>query len=507
MSTLGILEGFRRFASQGRAAGSAEVTARTVALSRWYRLPWYSRMLILIAAVAGGTMAGALAGYPIGASALVSAGIVFATAGLLLAPQLGMTLGVIVLSVPLLLPLGILYTTPGQPPYGDAVAGSVSLLVTLGISVWVAAKWSRGRVWVTVALCTVALISIGPVLLYTFPALGLNAARLSVVIVLLLRCGGAAWIIGALGLIWAKRHRSHLDEADGYAAADPADVSSAWRRRAAVEKETAEILASLPKPYRVFHDVNVPGSDHGRIGHLVVGPTGVTALASVHALGPVRDDRREGVVIPGVDLSECVNVLLSSKRAIAKALRVHPRDVALAIVVQGREACMESSLRVAVHYAGAPGRAVETIRLIDAQSLVSEVATPFAVWSVIKTQQTIRRAQMKLRPAVMPLAAPNGTEQIRMARVDQDGKIVDLAGGQSSATPGLLGYGSVVDVSTSLGPIKGLRIVRGPTIDRSGQQVFYVCSEEDYLESSLTGKKPTGHAFPVGSIRPVEAHS
>ena len=510
MSISSHLEAFRRFSSKSRAAGSADVTARLQLVSWWYRLPLYFRLLAVIGIIVAGAGIGYTTGYSPVIFALWTAAITLTAGAFILAPQAGALFLVTILTAPLLLPLGYAYTVGENPQDADPVGGAIALGVAYGIGLWIAVRWSRGRAWVTATFMTAAILFLGPLLLFVFPPLGLNAARIAVATVLLLRCGGAAWLVGVVGLFWSRlRNRSHLEDAEGYAAADPGDISAAWRRRAAVEKETATILANMPKPFRVFHDVTTPRG-HNRIGHLVIGPSGITLVASVHAIGPVQEATKTGLVVPGVELDSVVAGLVASKPQVAKALKCHPRDVSLLIVVHGKDACLDSRIRVAVHHAAAPGKALENVSLVPSDELINEIVSPFSTWSSVKIQQTIRRAQMKLRPSVLPITVKQGDKDkegnMTISRLDADGHLIDLADGNSSYAPGVLAIGARVDVETTLGPLKGLRVLSTPVIDSKGERVIYVCSEDEYLEASVSGIRPKGHSFPVASIRLADAH-
>lgn len=508
MSTSSFLDRLRRFSSQSRAAGSADVTARLQLVSWWYRLPVSFRFLGLAVSVGLGAGAGYVVGYSPLTSGLVVAAVLLVSGAFLLAPQFGLLALVTLLTAPLLVPLGYAYTIPTVPG-GDPVGGAIALAVLYGIGLWIAVRWSRGRAWVTATLMTVSLLLLGPLFLFVFPPLGLNSARIAVALVLLLRCGGAAWIIGLFGLLLSRlRNRSHLEDADGYAGADPGDISAAWRRRAAVEKETAAMLADVAKPYKVFHDVMPPRGGE-RVGHLLIGPTGVTLIASVHAIGPVQEATKSGLIIPGVDLDSVISSLIFSKPQMARALKVHPRDISLMIVVHGKDACMADRIRVAIHNSSAPGKALENVTLVPGETLLSETVTPFSSWSSVKVQQTIRRAQMKLRPSVLPMTRQSKEDPsgLKIARLDADGHVVDLADGKSSYAPGVLAIGTRVDVETTLGLLRGLRVLSTPVINSEGERVIYVCTEEEYLAASLDERKPNGHSFPVGSIRLDDANA
>jgi len=512
MSDSSRLAALRRFSSRGRVAGSSEVTARLHIISWWYRMPGSVRLLLLAASIGASAGVGYISGYsPINA-ALIAAGAILALGALLLTPQLLLVGLVFFLTAPFFIPLGAVYTSQPNLPNGDPVGGAIAITVAYGIGLWIAVRWSRGRVWVTASLMSGALLFLAPMILFVFPGLGLNAARISLALILLWRCGGASWLFGAIGLAWTRlKHRSHLDEAEGYAAADPGDVSAAWKRCAAVERETADIFSNIPKPYKVFHDVTL-GKKNIRVGHVAVGPGGVTLIASVHAIGPVEDSARSGIIVPGVNLDETIANLIGAKRQAAKTLRVHPRNIDILIVVHGQDAYLTERMRIAVHNVKAPGKAVENIVLVPGEQLVAEITSPLVAWSSIKVQQTIKRAQMKLRPAVLPIVQTKDKDSLQnkdlsITRLDADGHVVDLADGKASSAPGVLVIGTLVDVETTLGPLRGLRVLSTPVINTEGERVIYVCSDEEYLSASLANREPEGHSFPVGSVRIAESQS
>lgn len=510
MSVLSLLDRFRGDTTRhGRVGASAQAGARVRMLGVLYRASWKSKLFVFTLIV----LFGALAGYAAGISPLVTAPIAAATAlgivAILLVPNAIAVLIVSAFAMAMLIPVTAVYTYALDPTGQNIVVDTAALAVSYWFAVWIAARWSRGRVWVTVLMMACAMLFAGPVLVYTFPPLGLNAARITLAVVLFLRCGGAAWISGAVALAWARwRHPTHLDDAEGHAAADPADISAAWRRRSAVEKATAELLADLPPGYHVFHDVRLARTKDS-LGHVVVGPCGVMLIASVHATGLVELSARSGVSIEGVDLDSTTETLLRMKPLVARALRCHPRDVSLVVVVQGKQTGMANRLRVSVHFAEAPGKSLEHIVFVPGELLLEEIVTPFATWSSLKVKQTVHRANMRLAPAVLPGIRMDRKKSpaIAITPLDMDGKALPLPEDEPAkeARDDAFLPGNKVDVQTTLGIVRGLRIVRGVQRDESGEDVIYLCSPEDYEAAANAGKPPVGHPFPLKWAQPSGA--
>ena len=110
---------------------------------------------------------------------------------------------------------------------------------------------------------------------------------------------------------------------------DPALVRSAPRdvRRlladALAEESTARIVAELGMGYTVWHDVSAVGRGDGpdaKIDHIVLGPSGLYAIRSEDAGGPVGVRRGE-LTGDGV-VDEPIGSLVARTRVIARAARV-----------------------------------------------------------------------------------------------------------------------------------------------------------------------------------------
>jgi hypothetical protein len=229
--------------------------------------------------------------------AAVTFGVVLAGAVLVHVPAVGGSFLVVLLYLSVMTPLAVLYV--GAPTAGvgvtdgNAGAGAVSLLLLAVVVVWVAVKLSTGRAWVTTAITLAATALIGPVLVLGFPQLGLYAAYLSTAVALFVRCGGPRWV---KTLAW----RRGAPAVDGY-------VEAQW---VAVGRR---------------HDVVVPV--------VLVGRFGVVLGEQVTLTGPVTENTRDGVHLPGVDLPGVVERLKAARGPAGRVLGVRPTATHLVVLV------------------------------------------------------------------------------------------------------------------------------------------------------------------------------
>lgn len=488
--------------------GHSAVLAKRSPLLFWQRMEWWKKLLtVSLLAVFGaiigfasyGTTTAALNG---GTSVLALSLILWA---LISSPSIFITSIVLLVTMALLPILGYFYT--GAAGYPDQVGGTIALLFAYGIALGCSVRWGRGRLWVTSVLLSSSLVLPGLILLFIFPSLGLNIARLSLLSVVLFRCGGFAWISGATGLLWDRLRYGSNDEAIIVKSEiDPQDVSTAWERRALAERETADSLKDLGSSYSVFHDVSIPKTNM-TIDHVVIGETGLKLLSSVHALGLVYVDPVKGLIIPGVDYKSEVIGLISARDSLAKVLRVHPRDVELILAVHGNYSFEPTTVAVMTEDAFNQRTALR-IKVTSGEKLPEVIKEGFILWSQLKVKQTTRIAKMRLVSTPMPRKGnfPVEAEELEVAVLDMDGNpIIDESYSSRPNKP--WGNGDRVAVQTNMGIISGLRIMGEVSNNASGVPVVKVCSEQDWVgqqnsnETELTIKC---YVFPVEALIPPQ---
>jgi hypothetical protein len=488
--------------SIGRPGSSARAIYRGQKL-RFAVMSWQKQMATVgIVAVAGGVVAGLTGVNPLMGIA-VGLGLCLATATLLVAPDALKIIAVCIVYAPLTAPLGIFYTKLAQHNItissGDMVGGALALIVALLLSIWIASRYSRGRVWVTIALVASSVIFPGMLLGMAAPALGLNAARISMVLVLMIRCGGFAWVTGSLGLLFDRE--KNLEPEVRAASKEDVKALEAWNQRAQAEQDTAEILEAPDKDYTVFHDIKIKGSDHA-LGHLVLGSSGGALMASVYSKGPLKEEGKGGITLVDVPLDQVVSALMEQRILVAKALHCAQKDFSLVIVIYG----------VPLYGARKP-LAIFTpddltlpsgqVILIGPESILDEVAPGLEMWPKIKLRQTIRRAKMKFRPAMAPIATTSREHDTpRLVSLDADGHAI-ISGKVSDIIPSWVEFGKPVNIRTTLGILNDLRIVGDPTHNGNGNLVVPVCVEEEWTLSQETGKVPESIDYPLASIFPI----
>lgn len=486
--------------------GHSAVLAKRSPLLSWQRLDWWKKLIIvgflgIFGAIIGFASYGTLTAALNGATGVMALSLILWA--LISAPSIFITSGVVLVTVALLPLLGYFYT--GTTGYPDQVGGAIAILLAYGIALGCVVRWGRGRLWVTSVLLSSSLVVPGLIILILFPSLGLNVARLCLLVVVLARCGGFAWISGTTGLIWDRLRYGKDDEAIIIRSeVDPQDVSTAWERRALAERETAEMLKDLGAGYSVFHDVSVPKTNM-TVDHIIIGETGLKLLASTHALGLVHVDPKKGLIIPGVDYKTEVLSLISARDSLAKVLRVHPRDVELILAVHGNYSFEPTTVAVMTADAFNEKTALR-IKVTSGEKLPEVIKEGFILWSQLKVKQTTRIAKMRLVSTPMPRKSniQDTVEELEVSVLDMDGNFVTdntVRGNRQWVD------GDKVAVQTNMGVISGLRIMGEVSLNPSGIPVVKVCSEQDWLgqqkpnETELTIKC---YVFPVDALMPSQ---
>lgn len=461
---------------------------------------WSKRLLILAFVTSATTVLSRATGYSYLLGAAIGLSISIFSFLFLLATDSLKIFAVILPYALATAPLGLVYTrssSSGDPLHalGDMVGGALSLFVAFLFALMISVRYSRGKVWITTALVAVSALFPGLFLLLAFPALGLNAARISMIAVLVFRCGGWAWFSGLLGLII---HRSPR-EVFGLNKEENLEVLKAWEQREQVEKDSSLILQGLnKKEYRVFEDVHVDGLSNP-LGHLVLGPSGGALIASIYSRGPLQEDAVKGISLPKINLDKTVGSLVKQRTALAKTLKCSERELSLLIVVygisipSGRKSVAFFSEDNLITPAGQLG-------IVDSNHLLSEVSLGLEVWSRVKIQQTISRAKMKLRPGVYPvLVQEKEADTPRLVPLDLDGQLMNVKNAQN-IVPSWLVLGIPVHIITSEGVLPACRVAGEPAMDSHGYRVVPVCAEEEWRSATSQGRRPQSYNYPVASL-------
>lgn len=484
--------------ANGRPGGSARAAYRSQR-ARLARMTLRSRLLTLIYLTATGALISATSGHGILPGAAIAAGAALLTAALLATPDLVRVTVVLVGYAPFLFPMGAFYTAAalgtGSLRSGDAVGGAAALTVLAVAATWLSVRYSRGHVWVTLLAALASTILIAPLLVLLVPGVGLNAARLTVAVVLLARCGGWAWLTGAVGLLI---DRSPEPEPHPASSADMTEVS-AWTLRADAEQATAALLDELSSDAHVFHDVHVPKVPEA-LGHLVLAPSGGFLIASVASPGPLTEDRDHGLQLPGVPLDQVTGTLMRQRSALAKTLHRDQRDFALLIAIHS-EQVSDARRTVAVFDAADTSLPAGQVTVLSADRLLTEISTGFSAWSEVTLRQVHRRARMRLRPALAPLPVSGPAPEVPLLTpLDPDGNPTAPLHPRL-AVPSWMTRGTTVNIITTRGTLTDLRIAGEAYVDAAGRLVVPVCVNEEWQQADRNGTPPRSYPYPVRAIR------
>lgn len=488
----------------GVPGGSARAAYRTQR-ALLQRMSWRSRLSWLLAICVLGAGAAAATGRSPLIGAVLAGSVTLAAVAVITVPQTLQILAVLAVYTAFAFPVGAVFIAasaqPGQTV--DLYGGGVALMVAAFIATWASVKYSRGRAWVTLAVALGASVLGGLLLVAVVPSLGVNAARIALVAVLLVRCGGWAWAVNAAGLAWdALRHRPAAGvEKERPATSEDQKSLSEWLRREDAEKRTARLLADLPAGSTVFHDVTIKRSPVA-LPHLVIGPTGVFLLASVVTAGPISETARDGVQIPGIPLGSLTASLLQQRRLVARTLRVKDTDLEVFIVVhpEGPEADVDPATRrtLAVFDQSSGSLPTASVIVVGADTVASALNSGIAIWPDLTVRGLVRRARLKLTQALAPMPIViQHPDKVSVAAVDEDGRIMTAL---SSDPVDHLDVGARIDIMTTRGLLKDLRVAGPVYADQDGIRVVPVCVAEEWVTAAKFGRKPTAYPYPVTAI-------
>jgi hypothetical protein len=485
----------------GRPGSSAKAAYR-FQRARFSQTSLQARVgIIAIAGLFGAIFARTLH-HNIFAGAGIGSGLFVAGISLMIAPEALRILAVLIVYSPISFYLGGLYSAAGSgtarglsPKAIDYQGGSLVLFILVLLSIPIAVNFSRGKVWITLALTFGSTIFPGLIILAGVPILGLNIARLTIAVTLALRCGGWAWITGSLGLFKDSLGKKEIVEQ--IATVEDIEAGSEWLKRSNAEKETAKILEQLQDGH-IYHDLQVKGSVNA-LGHLILNKSGGYLLASISTKSEYRENNKSGGNISDVPLDRVVATLLEQRRLVAKALKSVDRDFAIVIVAHGIKG--EQIRKVlAVFELGDESLPSGQVILISPDILLQEVDTGFEVWNNLKVRQVSRRAYMKFNPAPAPISATEKRSPVlpHLSPIDQDGKAIIPI---TEVEPVALTLGTLVSINTSNGVLEGLRVAGSAYFDKKeGEMVIPLCVEKEWIESEELSRKIISYPYPTRSV-------
>ncbi len=324
--TTNNIRGISRYAGSNRRRPVREIyrTGRArFALMSWPKKLLFAGILVAISTLYALTTNGNLI-----LAASIGLGISLLIGGFLSSPKALLISGMLLIYIPLSLTLGILYSSApsagGTLNIRDVVGGEVSLIIAAAFATFFGLRYSLGRPWVTVLLTLISTITLGYVIVLTFPNLGLYAAYIAMAVVVIFRCGIWAWVLGVINVGMSKAfRRKNLD---------PSLIEGVGSSVDKADRETSTLLKNLSSDYFVFHDLKI-GRHQTPLTHMVVGPQGVTLLASLISSGSIVETAKDGLKIPGNNVTLTVSSLLQQQKIVSRKLKIRANNIHLALAV------------------------------------------------------------------------------------------------------------------------------------------------------------------------------
>lgn len=396
-------------------------------------MAWRSRAVLFLILVATGTIVAGALGEPLWTGAGIAAGAGFVCVAILTVPN-AIAVGTILLFYFILVvPLGAFFVSA---PFGeqavaapDIVGGTVGLSLSVAFAVWVGVRWGRGRAWFTVLLLVASTILLGIPLVMAYPALGLNAARLSLIVVLLWRCGGFYWALGAAGIV-VDRLRKRGRVTTRPATVDDMKAIRRWYARGSTEHEVFTILRRIPNVCSWFR-VRLPNAP-GPVSSVAITRSGMILVECVEANGPISETPHEGVQVPGVKIGEVAAALFGQRHELVRALKCSTKDTEMIVIVGGAE--KGTRTRLGVHKGSHP-IPVATVLLISPDMLDGEIRQRRPVWGKLTRKMAHRR--LLARSESTPVPVPTNAAEASSASSSGDNVIL----------------------STTLGNLTGVRLI------------------------------------------------
>lgn len=467
------------------------------------KLSWKAKLGLALLGVFVGLVTALATGLnPLSGAALLAAFVLF-IAGVASAPAVWGVITILVGYAIFAIPFSSFIITNAAGFIVDlsiATSGGIGLITAAFLAAWFALKFARIAAWKALSWALALSAVAGFVGAYIIPSWGLNTVLAAMAIVTLYHSGLGDALKGAFSWAQEKLSKQERGYVDTVFESDPAAV------KVDAERKTAKALNNITEKTMVFHDVTLDRKNV--IPHFVISTTGLSLLASFGIDGPVRETKQKGLIIPGVDLGNVVNVLLENRASAAKGLKVREDSIRIVLVLHGEgSASVEGiSKTFAAYNADSGKRKVADVFVVSEDELMSLVDTGLDMWSPLNMRAVIRRARLKMKPAHIFNIDQNRihavNNAVRLATLDEDGREVVAA--VSDAERDNIDWmlpGTQVLVNTSKGLVGDIVIAGSLSRNSESDELLVpVCAIEEWEAAGDDEREPEVHWIKASNI-------
>lgn len=456
-----------------RRTGPAEPGLLRMAATAYRHAPTYETALALALITGVATAAATSLGHSPLRAALVSGAVVLLLHVAIRRPAMvatGLILAGYALCIPVIAQLFLVASGSADYPLAVTALWCGALLSAL-----VAHRRSVGRAPVTVILALGAMSVAGPLLAFVAPAAGF--------------LGGFA--AAAAVLAWRARHAGlpvRRRTTQTAAVSDPATA------------HTATLLADLPPEYTVLTGVHPPRAPHPA-QHVVIGPSGLTVVASHARTGVVREHPTRGLELDGQALTSLLAEVSRTAHRLADALAVNADAVAAVVVLQGAHLPSPRTVVALVDATGRPDGHVVVVApaaLVDEVTAVPDATDPKVVATLVKRAKRLRGSK-----AVSP--EPTGSHTATV--IDGNGLPKQFAEPdapqplfRSTSVDSVVLVGQAVALLTDQGTFSGVRVCSAPAAEVDGTIAVQVCLEGEWQQARAEQRDPDTFPYPLASV-------
>jgi hypothetical protein len=478
----------------GRPGSSANTNN---ALRQAYtNLSWRAKSAIFVV----GSILGALSSLAIGINPLLGgaliAGVILFLSSLFLNKGTWATLIILSVYAFASIPLGGIMIAPiSQAQLTYAVEAGVSLFTAALLVGWLSLRYGRIAPWKILALALTSSSLVGIVFGLLIPGSGINAARITMLVAVAYGAGVFDWVISGAQILKDK-----INKVDRHSENSPLVLSENQIRKilSKAEQATASSLSEyLNEEYAIFHDI-VSKKSTSTIAHLVIGPSGVTILASVAPAGQIVETSGAGLEIPGVEIGAIASNLLAQRVNVADALKIRKDDIKLVVVAQDTRINIAGLSRTFAAFESLTAKTSNAnIALVSDDMLAYEVGPSINTLNPATKNILIHRAQSVFMPSTKRLVA---SESLPVSVPTADGEVMNPV---KKDIAEWLREGSAAKVSLKEKTINHVRIYIEPYRDEYGETVVGIVLDEEWSEYKKSGKKPEVFTFPASAVKPL----
>lgn len=388
------------------------------ARATWLNISLLKKILVSTVLVLFGSVIGFSLGYSVLYSFMLTSSIIMLLGVALSVPNALKIILATILWLPIFVPLSAFMASYAKTSNGiaesiDIVGVTLNIVFFYIIAIVIAIWKSYGKTWVTIMLIGLSVTILGTFLVYVYPQLGLNAAKIAMFFVLFIRCGWFRWIYSTIYIKYLEKIKKKNIKIKNFDSKEIKRTVSFWGKQDLHAQNVIEKLAELPDDFYVFLRL-MPKSrkNISMTDIVVVGPTGCFLISIVGANNSAvfKETTQQGVLLGDTKLNETAGRMYEQSLVLNKIFKKKVKDYEL-IISPPTLIVKEDTPKILMLYAGVNPLPISQSLIVPEGKIVEEIISGKKIWSTLDVKKIVYKINCKTQFVAAPKNSNNDLDK------------------------------------------------------------------------------------------------